>query len=213
MDQTRHIVIEGPIGVGKTSLTSMLADRLDARAIIENVEENPFLSNFYRDPRKFAFQTQLFFLLGRYQQQKELAQPDLFTRSTICDYLFAKDRIFAYLNLDENELALYEHIYNLLAPVAIKPDLVVYLTASTKVLLKRIRKRKHTYERKITEDYLEELVSAYNRFFFSYEQSPLLVVNTSQIDFIDEKEDFDRLVEEIVNHKKGVKHFIPLGAM
>ena len=205
-------MIEGPIGVGKTTLTKMLAERLGARAIVENPDENPFLGNFYRNPRKFALQTQLFFLLARYQQQKELAQPDLFERSTVCDYLFAKDKIFAYLNLDDNELSLYERIYTLLESAAIRPDLVVYLVASPKILMKRIGHRRRTYERKITSEYLDELVSAYNRFFFSYEQSPLLVVNTSEIDFVQSSEDFEQLVEEIVSHQRGVKHFIPLGS-
>ena len=212
MDKTRHIVIEGPIGVGKTSLTLMLAERFGARPVLEKVDENPFLADFYRDPRKYAFQVQLFFLLTRYQQHKELAQPDLFERSTVCDYIFAKDRIFAYLNLDENEIMLYERIYSMLEPAAIKPDLVVFLVASPKMLFKRIRLRNRPYERKITAEYLEELVSAYNKFFFSYNQSPLLVVNTSELDFVHSKEDFERLVEEIVSHNRGVKHFIPIGS-
>lgn len=212
MDKTRHIAIEGPIGVGKTSLTKMLAQRLGARAICERVDENPFLSDFYRNPRKFAFQTQLFFLLSRYQQQKDLAQPDLFERSTVSDYLFAKDRIFAHLNLDENELALYENIYSMLETSSIKPDLVVYLTASPKVLIKRIKQRGRPSERKITAEYLEELVSAYNHFFFNYSQSPLLVVNCNEIDFVNSDEDFEQLVLEIISHTRGIKHFIPIGA-
>ncbi len=208
--KTRHIAIEGPIGVGKTSLTKMLAERFNARPVYEEFEENPFLEDFYHNPKKFAFQVQLFFLLARHKQQKELAQPDLFERSTVCDYIFAKDRIFAYLNLGEDELNLYENIYNLLAPWAIKPDLVVYLVADSKVLLKRIKKRSRTYERKITARYLEELVSSYNRFFFAYNESPLLVVNTTDIDFINNKDDFNGLVKEIDNHKKGIKQFISI---
>ena len=208
--KTRHIVIEGPIGVGKTSLTKMLAERFGAKPVFEQFEENPFLEDFYRNPRKFAFQAQLFFLLARHKQQKELAQPDLFERSTVIDYLFAKDRIFAYMNLSEDELNLYENIYNLLATSAIKPDLVVFLVASSKVLMKRIKKRNRPYEKKITPQYIDELVSAYNRFFFAYSQSPLLVVNTTDIDFINNTDDFDRLVEEISSHKKGVKQFISI---
>lgn len=211
MDKARHIVIEGPIGVGKTSLTRLLAERLGARAICENTSDNPFLADFYRNPKKFAFQTQLFFLMSRYQQQKDLAQPDLFTKTTICDYIFDKDRIFAYMNLSDDEIMLYEKIYALLCKAAIKPDLVVFLVADPKVLIKRIKRRNHSFEKKITPEYLVELVATYNKFFFSYISSPLLVVNTTEIDFVHSKEDFERLVQEIITHNRGVKQFIPLG--
>jgi deoxyadenosine/deoxycytidine kinase len=212
MSETRHIVIDGPIGVGKTSLAQLLAERLNARLVLEQAGENPFLEDFYKNPKRFAFQTQVFFLFSRFQQQKELAQPELFTRSTVCDYLFAKDRIFAYLNLSEDEITLYDKIYELLAASAIRPDLVVYLVANPKILMKRIRRRARTYERRITQEYLEELVSAYNGFFFNYDDSPLLVVNTSQIDFVHSDEDFENLVNEILSHRRGMKHFIPIGS-
>ncbi|MDP8256985.1 MAG: deoxynucleoside kinase [Candidatus Alcyoniella australis] len=212
MARGRHIVIEGPIGVGKTSMTRMLAQRIGARPLFEQASENPFLEDFYRDRRKFAFQTQIFFLLSRWQQQKELAQPDLFSEGVVADYLFAKDRIFAQLNLSERELTLYNRLYDLLITDIPKPDLVVYLAAPTKVLLKRIRQRGTPQERPITSDYLEELNQTYNRFFFNYEESPLLVVNTSEIDFVANTDDFEELLREILSHERGVKHFIPLGS-
>ena len=210
MKQARHIAIEGPIGVGKSSLVRLLAERLSARIVLEPDVDNPFLEDFYREPRKFAFQTQLFFLLARYQQQSELAQMDLFAKSTVADYLFEKDRIFAYLNLSEPEIALYEKFYEMLSKVVVKPDLVVYMTAETKVLLKRIKRRNRSFERRITHEYLDELVTAYSDFFFAYSASPLLVVNTSQMDFVHNEADFEALVNEIITHERGVKHFIPV---
>ncbi|MCC6160259.1 MAG: deoxynucleoside kinase [Deltaproteobacteria bacterium] len=212
MTQPRYIVVEGPIGVGKSSLVRMLGERLDARMIFEQVEENPFLEGFYRDPRKYAFQAQLFFLLSRYGQQRELVQQELFAQHTVSDYLFAKDRIFAYLNLTEHELALYERIYRLLEIEVAKPDLVVFLVADPKVLLKRIRIRNHPYEQRLGLEYLEQLTNAYSKFFFAYDESPLLVVNTSRMDFVNNPRDFDALMSEIENHTKGTKHFIPLGS-
>jgi deoxyadenosine/deoxycytidine kinase len=212
MAKPRYIVVEGPIGVGKSSLVRMLGERLDARMIFEQVEENPFLEGFYRDPRKFAFQAQLFFLLSRYQQQRELLQQELFAQATVSDYLFAKDRIFAYLNLTEHELALYERIYKMLELDVAKPDLVVFLIAHPKVLLRRIRIRNHPYEHRLGLEYLEQLTNAYSKFFFAYDESPLLVVNTSEIDFVNNPGDFDALLAEIENHTKGTKHFIPLGS-
>src|SRR3972149_3117559 len=163
MESFRYIAIEGPVGVGKSSLAGLLAREFSGRTLNEEVDTNPFLPKFYDDIRKFAFQTQLFFLLSRYQQQKEMFQQELFSSVIISDYLFAKDRIFAYLNLDENELGLYEQVYRLLDTRIPKPDLVIYLQASTDVLKDRIRKRDKEYEKGIEEDYLERLVDAYNR--------------------------------------------------
>src|SRR3954468_6118431 len=153
----RYIVVEGPIGGGKTSLANILTERYSARRVLEVVEENPFLASFYQDRQKYAFQTQLFFLLSRFKQQQDLFQQDLFSNVTVSDYLFAKDRIFASITLDSNELALYERIYEHLGPRVLKPDLVIYLQARLEVLLARIRKRGREFERKFDADYLAEL--------------------------------------------------------
>jgi deoxyadenosine/deoxycytidine kinase len=210
-DRPRYIAIEGPIGVGKTSLAQILAERVGARLVLEPVEENPFLAQFYDDARKFAFQTQLFFLLSRFQQQQVLHQQELFTQSTIADYLFAKDRIFAALTLDPNELALYDRLYGALGPRVVKPDLVIYLQASTEVLLRRIKRRGRAYERQIDPAYVETLATAYNVFFFHYQETPLLVVNTSDIDLVDSAEDIEALATVIRRHRKGTQHYLPLG--
>jgi len=206
----RYIVIEGPIGVGKTSLAMLLAKEFNARCILEKPEENPFLPHFYRDRKKYAFQTQIFFLLNRFQQQKEISQLDLFNQITFCDYLFTKDRIFASLNLDNHELALYEQIFQLLNGQIPSPDLVIFLQARPEVLLHRIKSRNVTYEKEIDLEYLKTLTEGYNYYFFHYDQTPLLVVNTSEIDFVNRKEDFDQLVREIKQMKKGTWYFIPM---
>jgi len=210
-DRPRYIAIEGPIGVGKTSLAQILAERVGARLVLEPVEENPFLAQFYDDARKFAFQTQLFFLLSRFQQQQVLHQQELFTQSTIADYLFAKDRIFAARALGPNELALYDRRYGALGPRVVKPDLVIYLQASTEVLLQRIKRRGRAYERQIDPAYVETLATAYNVFFFHYQETPLLVVNTSDIDLVDSAEDIEALATVIRRHRKGTQHYLPLG--
>jgi len=171
-------VVEGPIGVGKSSLTNILSERFAARKVMEVVEENPFLSDFYSDRAKFAFQTQMFFLLSRFKQQQKLFQQDLFAAVTVSDYLFAKDRIFAHLTLDPNELSLYERIFEELGPRVAKPDLVIYMQARLEVLLTRIKKRGREFERKFDPTYLDDLCRAYNEFFFHYQDTPLLVVNT-----------------------------------
>ena len=209
MDPPRSIVVEGPIGVGKTTLARYLADELDARLLLEP-EENPFLDRFYSNQRKYAFQTQTFFLLSRYRQQEELAQPDLFRRSTISDYLFAKDRIFASLTLEENEFALYDRIYSLLDARVSRPDLVVYLQARPEVLMERIRRKDP--KTLIAYPYLEELSTAYNQFFFRYSESALLVVNTSEIDFESNEEDRESLIREIKAARRGVQHYIPIAS-
>ena len=212
MDKPRYIAVEGPIGVGKTSLVGFLADELGGRTVLEEVTDNPFLPLFYTDVKKYAFQTQLFFLLSRYQQQKDLSQGDLFNTSIVSDYLFAKDRIFAYLNLDENELGLYEQVYKLLDERIPKPDLVIYLQASKEVLFKRIDKRNNEYESDLDADYIERLVEAYNKYFFYYTETPLLVVNTSEIDFVENPADLSNLVREIKSIQGGTQHYIPLGS-
>jgi deoxyadenosine/deoxycytidine kinase len=210
-DRPRYIAIEGPIGVGKTTLAQLLSERLAGRLVLEPVEENPFLASFYDDARKYAFQTQLFFLLSRFQQQQQLFQQDLFNQGTVADYLFAKDRIFASLTLDPNELALYDRLYEVLGPRVVKPDLVVYLQARVDVLLQRIKKRGRGYEQRIDPAYVEALATAYSSFFFHYEETPLLVVNTSEIDIVDSEEDLEALVAVIRRHRKGVQHYLPGG--
>jgi deoxyguanosine kinase len=207
----RHIVVEGPIGVGKTSLTRALSKRFGARSVFEIVEENPFLASFYQDRNKYAFQTQLFFLLSRFKQQQELIQQDLFSQVTVSDYLFAKDRIFASITLDPNELALYERIYEHLGPRVLRPDLVIYLQARLDVLLARIRKRGREFERKFDPEYLGELARTYNDFFHRYDETPLLVINTSDIDFVESEKDFEELIRAIGSIRAGTHYYQPLG--
>lgn len=207
--EQRYIVVEGVIGVGKTSLVNILAERFGGRKVLEVVEDNPFLSSFYSDRDKFAFQTQLFFLLSRFRQQQELFQQDLFRTLTVSDYLFAKDRIFAALNLSEDELALYERVFEALGPRVTKPDLVIYLQARLDVLLTRIKKRGRDFERRIDPGYLERLTRAYNDHFFHYDETPLLVVNTSDIDFVNNPEDLEGLLGMIRRTRHGTQHYLP----
>jgi len=207
----RYIVVEGPIGVGKTSLTRALSKRFNARSVFELVEENPFLASFYQDRNKYAFQTQLFFLLSRFKQQQELFQQELFSQVTVSDYLFAKDRIFASITLDPNELALYERVYEHLGPRVMKPDLVIFLQARLDVLLARIRKRGREFERKFDPEYLAELARTYNDFFHRYDETPLLVINTSDIDFVESERDFEELIRAIGSIKAGTHYYQPLG--
>ena len=204
-----YIAVEGPIGVGKTTLAQALAARLNARLILEDTSGNPFLARFYEDPDKYAFPLQLYFLLTRYQQQRELAQQELFSEATVADYLFAKDRIFAGLNLAPDELALYERVYRLLGATMRKPDLVVHITAGTAVLAARLRKRNRDFERNISYEYLERVSAAYRDFFFYYDEAPLLVADTSEIDFVSDPADLDDLIREIDRAGQGVQHFVP----
>ena len=212
MPKAKYIVVEGPIGVGKTSLAKILANEFQARMIFERIEDNPFLPKFYQSRETYAFQNQTFFLLNRYQQQMELAQHDLFNQNAIADYLFAKDQIFATLTLSAEELSLYQQIYALLNTRVPKPDMVVYLQARPEVLYKRVKKRDKKYERSVTFDYLAEVAQAYNQFFFHYDETPLLVVNTSEIDFVASSKDLADLIKEINNMGSGTQHFIPLGS-
>jgi deoxyguanosine kinase len=211
MERARYIAVEGPIGAGKTTLATLLVERLGGRLVAEPYAENPFLAPFYEDRRKHAFQTQIFFLLSRFQQQQTLFQQDLFNQVTVADYLFAKDRIFATLNLDPNELALYEQVYSLLGARTVKPDLVVYLQARVDVLLSRVRRRGREMERRLDADYLDRLSTAYNDFFFHYDDAPLLVVNTSDIDLLGSAADGDALLNVIRRHRKGTSHYNPSG--
>jgi deoxyadenosine/deoxycytidine kinase len=207
----KFIAVEGPIGVGKTSLVDLLAGRFDAVKVLERTE-NPFLEDFYRDRPGAAFQAQLFFLLNRYQQQRELSQGSLFSQVTLSDYIFAKDKIFAYVNLDDSELMIYEKLYGLLEASVPRPDLVIYLQASDRVLLDRIRRRSRDYEMGISESYVAELNRAYNYFFFHYTATPLLVIDTTDIDFVERVDDLNELVHQIEQMEKGVQYYIPLGA-
>jgi deoxyadenosine/deoxycytidine kinase len=205
-----YIVIEGVIGAGKTTLAEKIAERLDAKLILEQHEQNPFLVDFYRDPKHFAFQTELFFLLSRYRQQtEELAQPDLFQQHVISDYHFAKNRIFASITLDEREHVLYDTLIALLERDIPVPDLVVYLQSSPQRLMRNIRLRDRDYERSMSQEYIETLVEAYNHFFFRYDASPLLLVNSTEIDFVRNPAQFDDLFERIMNAPDGTTYYNP----
>lgn len=207
-DRPRYIAVEGPIGAGKSSLAEILAEELSSRIIRESPEENPFLGPFYKDPKRHAMSVQLFFLLQRYSQQAELSQGDLFARGgTVSDYLFAKDRLFASLNLSPDEMALYDRIYQTLKPRTVAPDLVVYLQARTEVLLERIRKRGRSEERPIRSEYVEQVARAYAEFFFNYNDGPLLIVNASDIDFVGNSEDRAALVSVIRHTRTGTSHW------
>jgi deoxyadenosine/deoxycytidine kinase len=210
MDKPRYIAVEGVIGVGKTSLATLLAERLNGRLVLENPEENPFLDQFYKDPRHYAFQTQLFFVLSRFKQQQELPQPDFFHPLVVADYLFAKDRIFAYINLSENEITLYEKVMSLLEMRIKKPDLVVYLQSSTDRLLQNIRRRNRSYERDISEEYLRTLNEAYNHYFFHYGDTPLLIVNATALDYVNNADHFKTLLGEIERDEVGTRYYNPV---
>jgi len=205
-----YIAVEGPIGVGKTTLVHRLAERFNARVMLEIVEENPFLPDFYRDQEKFAFQTQLFFLLSRYRQQQQLWQPDLFHRYIFSDYIFQKDRLFASLTLTDNEMLLYDQVFQILDTRVLKPDLVVFLQASLEVLLERIGRRGRSFERDIEPEYLQRLSETYNDYFFHYSDTPLLVVDTSGINIVDNEEDFTELTRCILRHRGGIQYYRPL---
>jgi len=183
--------------------------RLGARIVLEDTDGNPFIARFYQDPEKYAFPVQLYFLLTRYNQQRQLAQQDLFAQATVTDYLLAKDRIFARLNLDPDELVLYEGVYRLLDGQLAKPDLVVYLRARVEVLAERLRKRNRTFERHISLEYLERVSAAYRDFFFYYDETPLLVVDSSEIDFVADPSDLEDLLREIDRTSTGSHYYVP----
>jgi len=214
MNPLRYIAVEGPIGVGKTTLSQLLAEEFQAKLVLEEAEENPFLPSFYKDPKRNAFQTQVFFLLSRYRQQKDLAQQELFSQLTISDYIFAKDRIFAQINLADEELGLYENLYQALDAKVPKPDLVIFMQASVDTLRHRIKKRGIRYEKHISGKYIEELCQAYNQFFFEYDETPLLTVNCTEIDIIKKQGDYKNLLREILNMRKGKlkKHYISISS-
>jgi deoxyadenosine/deoxycytidine kinase len=205
----RYLAVEGVIGVGKTALATKLASFLDAQLILEEIEENPFLANFYQDMRNYAFQTQLFFLLSRHKQQQQLAQQGLFSQVVISDYFFEKDRIFAYLTLTEPELKLYEKIYEFVSKDLPKPDLVIYLQAPIDIILARIKKRGRSFEQLIDRKYLELLTEAYDHFFLHYDRTPLLIVDSSKVDFTKNEPIFLELFQTIVSATKGKKFYSP----
>jgi deoxyguanosine kinase len=209
--EIRHVAIEGVIGAGKTTLANMLSERLGARLVLERFEENPFLPKFYEDPEHYAFQTQIFFLLSRYKQQQDLFQADLFHDFLITDYIFEKDKIFAYLTLADEELKLYETLLNAIERNVPTPDLVVYLQCSTERLMSNIKQRGRKMEENISEEYIRDLNEAYNYFFFRYKATPLLIVKATDIDFVNKKEDFEDLLEQILRPNKApVEYYNPV---
>jgi deoxyadenosine/deoxycytidine kinase len=207
----RSIAVDGPIGVGKTSFVKLLAKKFDAYTVLEDLD-NPFLADFYEDKTGAAFQAQLFFLLSRNRQLQELSQRDLFHQVTIVDYIFPKDKIFAYLNLDDSELLIYDKLYAMLEEQVPKPDLVIYLQAETRTLAERIRGRERDYEKGMSEAYINEINKAYQYFFFHYNQTPLLVIDTTSIDFVHQEEHLDELVGQIRKMDRGVQYYRPLGS-
>ena len=204
-----YIAIEGAIGVGKTTVVDRLAERLDANKVLEDWSSNPFLHPFYDGKPGAAFQAELFFLLSRYRQQQELLQRRLFAQATLSDYVFEKSRLFSYLNLDDSELLIFDKLFALLAEGVPKPDLVVYLQAPTEVLLKRVKQRGRPEEARLSEEYLAEVNRAYNHYFFHYSTTPLLVVNTADVDFATNAEDTDDLLKQIRAMGKGTQYYVP----
>ena len=206
----RHIAIEGVIGSGKTTLAKKLGGLLPAKLVLEKFEENPFLEQFYDDPERYAFQTQMFFLLSRYKQQQELLQADLFHRYIITDYIFEKDKIFAYLNLGDDELKLYETLLSSIERMVPTPDLVVYIQASVDRLMSNIRERARPIEKNISEEYIRDLNEAYNYFFFRYKAAPLLIVNATHIDFVNSDRHYEDLLMQIFRDNRApVEYYNP----
>ncbi|MBN2102782.1 deoxynucleoside kinase [bacterium] len=209
MSKIYYIAIEGVIGVGKTSLARLLGEKMNASLLMEQPEENPYLDDFYSNPQRYSFQVQLFFLISRYRQLLHLPQQDLFHPYLIADYMFAKDKIFAYMNLERRDLILYERVVKLLEQELPKPDLVIYLQSSTERLTTNIKKRNRKYERNISTEYIRQLNEAYNQFFFRYDATPLLVINTSEIDFVNNESDLEDLHHQILHPPTGTKYYVP----
>jgi deoxyguanosine kinase len=209
-DRYRYIVVEGPIGVGKTSLAHRIAEHVGAEMLLERPDENPFLAQFYEDPRRYALATQLFFLFQRGAELQGLAQMDLFREITVSDYLFEKDPMFARLNLNEEEFALYQKIYRALQWQAPVPDLVIYLQAEPETLVQRVRRRAQPYEKGISEGYLNRLAQSYSDFFYHYDAAPVLMVNSEHLNFVDGAEDFAMLLKRIEG-MRGPREFFSRG--
>ncbi|HXT52126.1 MAG TPA: deoxynucleoside kinase [Thermoanaerobaculia bacterium] len=206
-----YLAVDGPIGVGKTTLVERLCERFEGVKLLEDVG-NPFLSDFYKDKAGTAFQTQLYFLLSRFKQQRDMHQLGLFDKLVLADYTFDKDRIFAYLNLSDDELSLYDKLYKLLEPQVRKPDLMLYLVADVDTCLERVKRRQRSFERHLAGDYLAQLIDAYNHYFHYYDRSPLLVVDTRHIDFVQKSEDFEDLVKKLAKPVKGTEYYVPMGS-
>jgi deoxyguanosine kinase len=210
LSKYRYIVVEGPIGVGKTSLANRLAERLQATPLLEKPEQNPFLAKFYQDMPRYALPTQLFFLFQRINQLRDLAQMDMFKRVTVADFLLDKDPLFARLTLSGEELHLYQTIFETLKPQAPRPDLVIYLQAQSDTLIERVRRRALGFERPIGEDYLALLADSYSRYFYHYSASPVLIVNSERLNFVRNEKDLDLLIERIAAMRGG-REFFNLG--
>ena len=208
-----YVAIEGTIGVGKTSLANLLSEKLSAKLVLEAFEDNPFLSDFYEDPERHAFQTQLWFLLQRYQQQQDLRQVDMFQNLVITDYMFVKDRLFASLNLSEKEMSLYDTVANMMEKNVIHPDLVIFLQADTETLMKNISTRGREFEKNLSEDYLDALNQVYNEYFFRYQDTPLVIINTNNIDFVNNNEDLEEMINYIRKPVTGTKFFNPISGL
>ncbi len=205
-----YIAIDGPIGVGKTSLARAVAKKISARLILEAAVENPFLKLFYENMDEHAFQTQIFFLVSRFKQQQELLQSELFDQTTVTDYIFQKDQIFAQITLTADEYRLYSRLQEILSARVARPDRVIYLQADIDVLMQRVRSRKIAYENKITRDYLERVSEAYEHFFFDYDASPLLVVNTNEVNLAQDEADIDDLIAQLMRLDSGTQYYIPV---
>jgi len=208
-----YIIVEGVIGVGKTSLCRLIAEHLGGMCILEDFESNPFIRDFYRSPEKNAFKTQLFYLISRFKQHLELPLPDLFNSPLVVDYMFQKDRIFASVTLDDNELELYNMIWEVLEPKIRPPDLVIYLQASIDRLLRRILKRGRDYEKNMSREYIEALNTAYDDFIFHYTAAPVLIVNTNDIDFVEKKEHLNDLIDIMIQPHAGITYYNPAGRL
>ena len=209
MKNAFYIIIEGTIGVGKTSLAKILSKKIDAKIILEEFEDNPFLPDFYKNPKRYAFQTQLFFLLSRYRQQIEFQQIDIFAKSIVSDYMFMKDRIFASLNLNDKEMSLYNNVALILEKNMIHPDLIIFLQSDTDRLMSNIKNRGRNYEMSMDWNYIDALNQIYNEFFFRYDKSPLLIINTNDIDFVNDKNDLKEVLNIIQKPINGTKYYNP----